>query len=318
MLESTLKSKAQVETRYRDFVNEREDTLEGRRYAENVRLAEEKAAADANNALNKNQTLIDDPDKIGPGAEYNNQLNTLNRDITTNNDIIRENYATIEKADDLLASGRITPEEHAAVVSQLETSITLADAQNRELVDQRDTVQDKIDTTVVGTDYNNQQQGNYDPDSGLTYYNETSTDRDIDYNQTVTNQIGETDLPDNNFAQGTNVTNGTVVPDNGFDRGIDPTANYIDDVPTQTLDGTDFGKSDTEYRAENNYGLDRAIDPTSNYVDEQVYGPGGTIVPPSTATTPVTGGSTAPGGGGTGTPGAPTATKPAAPTSPAC
>ena len=252
--------------------------------------------------------------------EYNNQINKLNGDITANNEIIRENYATLEKADDQLENGNITPEEHAKIVSQLETSITLADAQNRELVDQRDIAQGKIDNTTVGTDFNNQQEGNYDPESGLTYYNETNFDRDIDYNQTVTNQIGETDLPDNTFAEGTNITNGTVVPDNGFDRAIDPTANYVDDVPTQTLDGTDFGKSDEQYRAEADYGFDRAIDPTSNYTDEQVYGPGGTIVPPSTSTstTPVTGGSTAPGTGGQGTPGTPTNTKPAAPTSPAC
>jgi hypothetical protein len=277
----------QQATLYDNFVSEREDQLEGQRYIENARLAEEKATG---------QTLIDDPDKIGPGAEYNNQFNKLNSDITTNNAQIEFNNSVIERAGELRAEGVIASDEaYATIVSRTQTANQTLEARNRELIDDRDAVQDNIDSITVGTDFNNQQQGNYDPDSGLTYYNETSFDRDIDYNQPT-----------------------TVFSDNGFDQAIDPTANYVDDVPTQTLDTTDFGNSDEQYRAETDYGLDRAIDPTSNYVDEQVYGPGGTIVPSSESTTPVTGGSTAPGAGGKGTPGTPANTKPAAPTKPAC
>jgi len=290
----------QTATQLDNVVSDREDQLEGQRYIENTRLSQETTSE---------QTFIDDPDKVGPGAEYNNQFNKLNSDIAANNAQIARNNTALEIAE-TLSDG----ETRDTVTSRLTTANQTLEARNRELIDDRDAVQSNIDSTTVGTDFNNQQQGNYDPGSGLEYYDETGTDRDIDYNQRVINQIGETDLPDNTFADGTV----TVVPDNGFDQAIDPSANYIDDVPTQTLDGTDFGKSDEQYRAESDYGLDRAIDPTSNYVDEQVYGPGGTIVPPSNATNPVTGGSTAPGSGGTGTPGAPTATKPAAPTSPAC
>jgi hypothetical protein len=299
----------QQATLYDNFVSDREDQLEGQRYIENTRLSEERTTE---------QTLIDDPDKVGPGAEYNNQLDTLNNDIASNNTQIAFNNSVIERAGELRAEGVIRSDEaYETIVSRTQIANQTLEARNRELIDDRDAVQSNIDNTTVGTDFNNQQEGNYDTGSGLEYYDGTSYDRDIDYNQPTTNQFGETNLPDTGSSAA--LGSGGFTGEGGEDLNVVPDGEQVGSFAP-----TDFGKSDEQYRAEADYGFDRAIDPTSNYTDEQVYGPGGTIVPPSTSTstststTPVTGGSTAPGTGGQGTPGTPTNTKPAAPTSPAC
>ena len=339
MLQTSENLKANIQTEYKNFVLEREDTLEGQRIQENIRLADEKAAADERNALSNNQSLMDDPNKAGPGVAYNNELNKLDGQIAANNEVIRENYASIEKADDLLASGSITQEERDSIVARMEDSISLADSQNRELVDQKDAVQAKIDTQYVSDNYNNQQQGNYDPESGITYPSDTTPNRDIDYDQAIKDQIGEVPVAPTGATPGP-----TYEIIQGDSEGLSGQETNVP-IQDQVNDNreVDFGKSDAQYRAEEDNGFNRAIDPASNYVEEQTYGPGGELVTPPNntsggggtsggepgysgdsgkileeSTKPVTGGSTSTGSGGTGGTGKPENNKPESATKPAC